>query len=188
MTLQQLKQVITIADCGSMNEASKKLFVAQPSLSSTVKDLERELGITIFIRSNRGIKPTPEGSEFLGYARQVIEQSSIIEDKYILKKSKKKFSVSTQHYSFAVKAFVELLIEIGMEDYEFALHETKTSDVLNNVKDFKSELGIIYINDKNENVINKFLREYELTFEKLLSCETYVYLYKAHPLAKKDEI
>ncbi len=188
MTLQQLKQVIAIADCGSMNEAAKQLFVAQPSLSSTVKELEKELGITIFLRSNRGIKPTPDGDEFLGYARQVIEQSSIIEDKYIFKQTKKKFSVSTQHYSFAVKAFVELVREIGMDDYAFALHETKTAEVIENVKQFRSELGIIYVNDKNEQLIRKFLRESELSFQELLSCETYVYLYKAHPLASKAQI
>ncbi len=188
MTLQQLKQVIAIADCGSMNEAAKQLFVAQPSLSSTVKELEKELGITIFLRSNRGIKTTPEGGEFLSYARQVVEHCSIIEDKYILKQSKKKFSVSTQHYSFAVKAFVELVREIGMDDYEFALHETKTADVINNVKEFRSELGIIYLNDKNEQVIKKLLREYELSFTKLLCCETYVYLYKDHPLANRPQI
>ncbi len=188
MTLQQLKHVIAIADCGSMNEAAKRLFVAQPGLSATVKELEKELGITIFLRSNRGIKTTPDGGEFLVYARQVVEQCATIEDKYVFKHRKKKFSVSTQHYSFAVKAFVELVLEIGMDDYEFAFHETKTAEVINNVKDFKSELGIIYVNDKNEQVIGKLLRECELVFTKLLECETYVYLYKEHPLAKNELI
>ncbi len=185
MTLQQLKHVVTIADVGSMNEAARQLFVTQPSLSATVKELEKELGITIFLRYNRGIKITPEGSEFLSYARQTIEQFNIIEYKYISKKAKKKFSVSSQHYSFAVKAFVELVNEIGMDDYEFALHETKTAQVINNVKNFKSEIGIIYLNDNNEQVIKKLLREYSIDFTALIKCETYAYLYKNHPLAKE---
>ncbi len=188
MTLQQLKYVITIADCGSMNEAAKQLFIAQPSLSGTVKELEKELGITLFIRSNRGITITPDGSEFLVHARQVLDQYSVLEDRYISKLIKKKFSVSTQHYTFAVKAFVELVQEIGMDDYEFALHETKTADVISHVKDFKSELGIIYINQINEHFIKKILREYEIDFLELLSCETYVYLYKDHPLADQASI
>ncbi len=188
MTLQQLKHVIAIADTGSMNEAAKQLFVAQPSLSIAVRELEKELGISIFLRSNRGIKTTPEGDEFLSYARQAVEQFSIIEDRYVLKQVKKKFSVSTQHYSFAVKAFVELVQEIGMDDYEFALHEIKTADVIKNIRDFKSEVGIIYINDNNEQVMNKVLRDHLLSFTPLLECETYAYLYKKHPLASKTKV
>ncbi len=185
MTLQQLKQIITIAECGSMNEAAKQLFVTQPSLSGMLKEVEKELGVTLFIRSNRGITPTPDGSEFLIYARQVAEQFSIIEERYFEKKSKKKFSVSTQHYSFAVQAFVDLVREIGMDDYEFALHETKTAEVIHHVRNFSSELGILYTNRHNEPFIKKLLREYELDFLELITCETYVYLYKNHPLAKE---
>ena len=188
MTLQQLKQIIGIADCGSMNEASKQLFISQPSLSTTVKEVEKELGITLFLRNNRGITITPDGNEFLIYARQVVEQYSIIEERYFEQKRKKKFSVSTQHYSFAVKAFVELVKEIGMEDYEFAFHETKTADVINHVKNFNSELGILYLNNKNEQFIRKLLREYELDFTELISCETYVYLSNDHPLANEKKI
>ncbi len=188
MTLQQMKQIIAIADCGSMNEAAKQLFIAQPSLSTAVKELEKEIGINIFIRSNRGITTTPEGDEFLSHARQVVEQYSIIEERFIEKKMKKKFSVSTQHYTFAVKAFVELVKKVGMDDYEFAIHETKTADVINNVKNFSSEIGIIYLNSKNEQVIRKLLREYELDFLELLKCDTYVYLCKDHPLANKERI
>ncbi len=186
MTLQQLKHVIAIADVGSMNEAAKQLFVSQPSLSATVKELEKELGINIFLRYNKGIKITPEGGEFLTYARQTIEQYNLIEQKYILKQTKKKFSVSTQHYSFAVKAFVELVKEIGAENFEFALHETKTADVIKNVKDFISEIGVIYLNDNNSQVIKKMLRESNIDFKELITCETYAYLYKKHPLANKS--
>lgn len=184
MTLQQLRQVIAIADSGSMNEAAKKLFISQPSLSEMVKELEEEVGMAIFIRSNRGITITPEGTEFLGYARQVVEQYELLENRYIEKNVKKKFSVSTQHYTFAVKAFVEMVKKVGMEEYEFDIHETKTYDVITSVKNFKSELGILYMNEMNEQVMSKLLKENGLEFTELFQCETYVYLWGKHPLAK----
>ena len=188
MTLQQLKYALTIADCGSMNEAAKQLFISQPSLSETMKELETEIGLDIFLRSNRGIVITPEGEEFLGYARQVTEQFGLLQSKYIDKKVKEKFSVSTQHYTFAVKAFVETVKQIGMEQYEFAVHETTTISVIENVKNFKSELGILYRNDFNAKVLNKLLKDNNLEFHDLFSCGTYVYLWKDHPLADQAEI
>ena len=183
MTLQQLQQVISIADSKSMNEAAKKLYVSQPNLSAVVKDLEAEAGISIFIRSNRGITTTPEGEEFIGYARQIVEQYQLLENRYLNSESKKKFSVSMLHYSFAVKAFVELVKKVGMDEYEFAIHETKTAEVIENVKNMKSELGILYLSDFNESVLTKLFKEYGLVFEELYLCDTYVYLWKKHPLA-----
>ena len=188
MTLQQLKYALTIADCGSMNEAAKQLFISQPSLSETMKELETEIGLDIFLRSNRGIVITPEGEEFLGYARQVTEQFGLLQSKYIDKKVKEKFSVSTQHYTFAVKAFVETVKQIGMEQYEFAVHETTTISVIENVKNFKSEIGVLYENDFNEKVLNKRFKENGLEFVELFSCDTFVYLWSGHPLAKQDVI
>ena len=188
MTLQQLKYALTIADCGSMNEAAKQLFISQPSLSETMKELETEIGLDIFLRSNRGIVITPEGEEFLGYARQVTEQFGLLQSKYIDKKVKEKFSVSTQHYTFAVKAFVETVKQIGMEQYEFAVHETTTISVIENVKYFKSEIGVLYENDFNEKVLNKMFKENGLEFVELFSCDTFVYLWSGHPLAKQDVI
>lgn len=188
MTLQQLKYALTIADCGSMNEAAKQLFISQPSLSETMKELETEIGLDIFLRSNRGIVITPEGEEFLGYARQVTEQFGLLQSKYIDKKVKEKFSVSTQHYTFAVKAFVEMVKQIGMEQYEFAVHETTTISVIENVKNFKSEIGVLYENDFNEKVLNKMFKENGLEFVELFSCDTFVYLWSGHPLAKQDVI
>lgn len=189
MTLTQLKYVIAIADSNSMNEAARMLFIAQPSLSQAVKDLEEEIGITLFNRNNRGVKVTPEGEEFLGYARQVTEQYRLIEDRYIEKKnSKKRFSVSMQHYTFAVKAFVELVKQFGMDEYEFAVHETKTYEVIENVKNFKSEIGILYLNDFNRTVLTKLFQESELEFFELLKCGIYVYMWKEHPLADQEEI
>ena len=151
MTLTQLRYAITVANSDSMNEAARNLFISQPSLSAAIKELEEEAGIEIFRRTNRGISVTPEGEEFIGYARQVVEQYNLIENKYIDKKeSKKKFSVSMQHYTFAVSAFVEMVKQFGMDEYEFEVHETKTYDVIEDVKNFKSEIGILYINDFNK--------------------------------------
>ena len=188
MTLQQLRQVITISTSRSMNEAAKKLFVSQPNLSAVVKELEEEIGITIFIRSNRGIAITPEGEEFLGYARQVVEQYQLLESRYISGETKKKFSVSMQHYSFAVKAFVELVKEVGMEEYEFAVHETQTNQVIENVRSMKSEIGVLFLSELNEAVLMKLFNEYDLVFEELFVCDTYVYLWKGHPLADYEVI
>ena len=172
MTLQQLHQVITIAESRSMNEASRKLFVSQPNLSAVVRELEEEAGITIFIRSNRGIVLTPEGEEFIGYAKQVVEQYHLLESRYISSASKKKFSVSMQHYTFAVKAFVEVVKAVGMEEYEFAVHE----------------LGILFLSKFNEAVLQKLFKENDVIFEELFTCDTYVYLWKGHPLAQRDVI
>jgi DNA-binding transcriptional LysR family regulator len=171
-----------------MNEAAKKLFVSQPNLSAVVKELEEEAGIPIFIRSNRGIVVTPEGEEFLGYAKQVVEQYRLLEHRYMDAESKKIFSVSMQHYSFAVRAFVEMVKSVGMEEYEFAVHETQTSQVIENVRNMKSELGVLYLSSFNEAVLQKLFKEYDLVFEELFACDTYVYLWHQHPLAGKSVI
>ena len=150
MTLAQLRYAITVANSNSMNEAARNLFISQPSLSSAIRELEEEIGVELFRRTNRGISVTPEGEEFLGYARQVVEQYELIESKYVSKEhTKKKFSVSMQHYTFAVNAFVEMVKQFGMDEYEFAVHETRTYDIITDVKDFKSEIGILYLNDFN---------------------------------------
>ncbi len=189
MTLLQLKYVITIADCGSMNEAAKRLYLSQPSLSETVMSLEEEIGIEIFIRTNRGIKTTVEGEEFLAYARQVVEQYRLLDDKYISRtKSRKKFCVSMQHYTFAVKAFVEVAKQFGLDEYEFAVRETKTAEVIEDVKNFKSEVGILYRNEFNGKVLDKLFERNELEFHELFTCNTCVYLWNGHPLAENERI
>lgn len=189
MTLTQLKYAITVAGCRSMNEAAHELFISQPSLSASMKELEEETGIQIFRRTNRGISLTPQGEEFLGYARQVVEQYNLIETKYIDKAEvKKRFSVSMQHYTFAVDAFVEMVKQFGMDEYEFAVHEEKTYEVIEDVRDFKSEIGILYLNDFNKNVLNKLFNEYGLEFTPILTCGIYVYIWKGHPLADNKVI
>lgn len=189
MTLAQLRYAITVAASQSVNEAAKKLFIAQPSLSAAIKELEEETGIVIFRRTNRGISVTPEGEEFIGYAKQVVEQYELMESKYILRENiRKKFSVSMQHYTFAVKAFVEMVKQFGMDEYEFAINETKTYDVIEDVRNYRSEIGILYINDFNKKVLTKLFHEYDLEFNELLQCSIYVYMWKGHPLADKSEI
>lgn len=189
MTLTQLKYIITVADAGSMNEAAKELYISQPSLSQSVKELEKEIGVELFERSSRGVSITQEGDEFLGYARQVVEQYDLIESRYIDRKNvKKKFGVSMQHYTFAVNAFVEMVKQFGMDEYEFAIRETKTYEVIEDVKNFRSEIGIIYLNDFNRKVLTKLFSESGIEFVPLLECGIYVYLWKGHPLAGKEEI
>ena len=189
MTLMQMKYAIAVADTKSMNEAARSLFITQPSLSASVKELENEIGIELFKRTNRGITVTPEGEEFLGYARQVVEQYRLIESKYIEKENvRKKFSVSMQHYSFAVQAFVEMVRQFGMDKYEFAVHETKTYEVIEDVKNFKSEIGILYLNDFNSKVLTKLFTEFGLEFHRLLDCGIYAYMWKGNPLASRASV
>lgn len=189
MTLAQLKYAITVAGTSSMNEAAKKLFISQPSLSASIKDLEEEVGVEIFKRTNRGISVTPKGEEFIGYAKQVVEQYDLIESKYILKENtKKKFGVSMQHYTFAVNAFVEMVKQFGMDEYEFEVRETKTYDVIDDVKNYKSEIGILYLNEFNNKVLTKLFHESGVEFHEILKCSIYVYMWKNHPLAHKKEI
>ncbi len=189
MTLTQLRYVVAVAGERSMNEAAKKLFISQPSLSAAVRELESEIGIEIFRRTGRGITLTPEGEEFIGYARQVTEQCQLIETKYVQKENvRRKFGVSMQHYTFAVNAFVEMVKQFGMEKYEFAVRETKTYEVIEDVKNFKSEIGILYLNEFNSKVLNKLFADYDLEFQEILRCSIYVYLWKGHPLAGRQEI
>lgn len=189
MTLAQLKYVITVAGQNSLNDAAKVLFISQPSLSASVRALEKEIGFDIFMRSKNGITLTTKGAEFIGYAKSVMEQYELLDAKYISQTEvKKTFSVSMQHYTFAVSAFVELVKQYGMDEYEFEIHETKTYEIIENVKNHKSELGILYLNDFNKNVLTKLFSEYGLQFQPLLECGIYVYMWKGHPLSAKDEI
>ena len=184
MTLQQLKYVLEVARCGSINEASKNLFISQPSLSNTIKDLEKELQITIFNRTNKGIVISKEGTEFLGYASQIIEQTSLLEEKYLNKKKRKvKFAISCQHYSFAIKAFVELIKEYGLDEYDFSIQETRTAEIIENVKNMTSEIGLLYLNDFNEKVLRHFFKDAKLEFHELFIAKPHVFLSKHHPLS-----
>ena len=189
MTLQQVKYVIGIADSGSLNKAAERLFVSQPSLTSTIHDLEEELGITIFNRTGRGVTLTNDGAEFLASARQLYQNYQNVMEKYgEFGTIKKKFGVSTQHYSFAVKSFVEMVKDFNTNEYEFAIRETKTREVIDDVAKFKSEIGILYLSDFNRKAITSILKSKDLEFHHLIDCKAYVYLWKGHPLAKKKSI
>lgn len=189
MTLKQLRYIVTVAETGNITEASKKLFIAQPSLTSSIQELEKEYGIKIFIRNKKGIQITKEGEEFLGYARQVLDQTNLIEERYTGKTvGKNKFCVSAQHYSFAVEAFVELLKKYGGEKYEFHMRETQTYEIIEDVAHLKSEVGILYLNKFNETVIRKTLKDNNLIFEPLFTAKPHVFVGKTSPLAKKRKI
>ena len=188
MTIKQLRYIVTVADTGNITEAASKLYIAQPSLTAAIRELENEYGITIFKRSNKGVEVTPEGEEFLGYARQVLEQTDLIEERYTGNKGKVRFCVSSQHYSFAVEAFVELLKEYGGDKYEFHMRETQTYDIIDDVSHLRSEIGILYLNKFNETVIMKTLRDNELRFEKLFRAKPHVFIGNNSPLASKRSL
>ncbi len=189
MTLQQLKYVITAADAGSISKASKLLFISQPSLTNAIKDLEEEMNISIFNRTNKGISISKEGEIFLGYARQVLEQAYLLEDKYLHQsKRKQQFCVSTQHYSFAVNAFVDLIKEYGHDEYDFSLRETQTYEIIDDVARMKSEIGVLYLNSFNEPVIRKILRTHQLMFHDLFTAKPHIFISSRHPLAKRERV
>ena len=189
MTLQQLKYVTTIANIGSISEAAKRLFVSQPSLTKAIKELEKEMGITIFDRTNKGITVSKEGERFLGYARQVLEQAALLEEQYKSQSGgKKQFSVSTQHYSFAVNAFVELLKGAEIDQYDVSLRETQTYEIIDDVAHMKNEIGLLYYNDFNRPVLEKLIHTNELTFTELFTAHPHIFIGKTHPLAHKEVV
>ena len=170
MTLQQLRYVTAIAEAGTLSEAARRFYIAQPSLTASLRELEEELGLTIFRRTNRGAVLTPEGEEFLGYARQVLAQMDLMEEKYLgAAPVKHQFCVSTQHYSFAVEAFVELLREYGGPEYDFRIRETQTYELIEDVALLRSEVGVLYLNKDNETVLRKVIREHDLQFTPLFT-------------------
>ncbi len=189
MTLQQLQYVIAIAEHGSISETAKQLYTAQPTLSSAVRTLEDEFGISIFHRSARGITLTKDGREFLSYARQVVEQADFLHQHYGgVKRQGHRCSISTQHYAFAVDAFVNLIHRLSPEAYHFTLRETRTHEIMEDVRNFDSEIGILYLSSFNEKIIRAMLEEYRLEFHSLVIAEPHVFLRAKHPLAKQDSV
>ncbi len=187
MTLQQLRYAVHIADCGSITEAAQTLFLAQPSLSASVRDLEKELGFSMFTRTNRGIQTTPDGADFLGYARQVLQQMDLLEERYLQEhRTKQRFCVSCQHYAFTANAFVDLIKEFGGDEYDFTLRETTTAAIIEDVKNARSEMGVLYLSHFNEQVLIKLIKESNLLFHPLFTVQPHVFLSRHHPLASKD--
>lgn len=189
MTLQQLRYIIGVSEIGSLNKASEILYISQPSLTAAIKDVENEFGITIFNRSSKGISLTTEGQDFIQYARQIYAQYDNLLERFGDKgKRKTKFGISCQHYSFAVKSFVEMVKKFDTDEYEFSISETRTLDVITDVSTGRSEIGILYLSDFNRKAITKLLHANDLIFERLIICDAYVYVYKDHPLAKNKSI
>lgn len=189
MNINQLKYVLEVAASSSMREASTKLYVSQPALSASIHDLEEELGILIFERNNKGISLTDEGRELLSYAKKAVQQYEILEDRYLARESgKERFSVSTQHYNFAIKAFTGVIRQTDPDKYTFSIHETKTKEVLEDVRSMKSEVGIVSFSGSNEALVKKLLRDYRLDFTPLMKRDTYVYVWKDHPFADRSII
>ncbi len=189
MTLSQIFYAITISEQGSFNKASEVLYISQPSLTEAIKELEKELHITIFNRSGRGVTLTSDGRDFISYARELYQQYNNIMEKYGENgRRKKKFAVSTQHYSFAVKSFVELVKKLNIDEYEFAIREQQTQQVIEDVSTLNSEIGILYLSDFNAALMSKVLRSSGVEFHKLIECDAYVYLWKGHPLAHHQSI
>lgn len=189
MTLRQLRYIIAVAECGSISAAAEKLLVAQPSLSKAVAELEDEMGITVFFRTPKGIHLSEEGSKFLSYARQVVEQAELLEEQYKGgHRARRVFSISAQHYSFVVNAFVELVRELGEERYEFTLRESRTHDIIEDVRTSRSELGVIFLSSFNRRVILRIVENADLRFTPLFTASPHVFVSRRNPLAGKNSV
>lgn len=189
MTLQQLKYIIAIAECGSITSAAARLMIAQPSLSKSVSELEKEMGITIFYRNNRGIYLSEDGSKFLSYARQVVEQSELLEQQFKQKETTRRvFAISAQHYAFVVNAFVALVKEYGKNKYQFTLRESKTFDIIEDVRTYRSELGILFLSHFNKDVVKKMIHSADLKFTPLFIAKPHVFVSRKNPLAKQKNV
>ncbi len=189
ITLQQLRYFVEVAAEGSISAAADLLYVAQPTMSAAMKDLESKVGRTLLLRSARGVMLTDDGTEFLGYARQVLEQVALLEQRYLNRPpSRRLLGVSAQHYSFAVDAFVRMVKASGAPEYEYSLRETRTWDIIEDVRTLRSELGILYRNEFNGKVIDKLLRDSGLTFHPLFIAKPHIFISRKNPLASREHV
>ncbi|HEN0616782.1 TPA: LysR family transcriptional regulator [Streptococcus agalactiae] len=189
MRIQQLQYVIKIVETGSMNEAAKQLYITQPSLSNAVRNLETEMGIQIFIRNPKGITLTKDGMEFLSYARQILEQTALLEERYKGDNtSRELFSVSSQHYAFVVNAFVALFNGTDITQYELFLRETRTWEIIDDVKNFRSEIGVLFLNSYNRDVLTKLFDDNSLIATTLFTTTPHIFVSKSNPLANRKKL
>lgn len=189
MTLQQLAYIVTVAKYSTITDAAQHLFISQPSLTNAIKELEKELNVTIFNRTNRGVSVTNEGKEVLSYARQILEQTNLMTEHFTNgKEHNTVFSVSCQHYSFAVNAFVDVIKEYGGNTYDFTLRETQTYEIIEDVSNSNSEVGVLFLSSKNQEVLKKFIRKNELIFHSLFIVKPHIFISSKHPLAKRDVV
>ena len=189
MTLQQLRYITMVAEKGTISEAAKELFISQPSLTNAIRELEQEMQVTIFHRTNKGVTITAEGDEFLAYARQILDQVGLMQERYLnVNERNPRFSVSCQHYSFAVNAFVDVIRKFDARKYDFTLRETQTYEIIEDVAKLKSEIGILYTSSQNETIIMKLIRQNDLKFEELFVAKPHVFISSKHPLADKEAL
>ena len=189
MRLEQLLYLEKIVEKGSINEAAKELFLTQPSISNAIKELESEMGVQLLLRNPRGVTLTEEGREFLAYSRQILDQVNLLEEKYKNKQLRKQaFSVSAQHYAFVVHAFVELIHSVDTDEYSFTLRETETENIFNDLTSFRSELGILYLNSFNKQVMTKLFKEKNLVFTPLFDAKPHVFVSRDNPLTQKKSL
>lgn len=187
MTLQQLKYLVTVAECKNITAAAEKLYISQPSLSAAIHSLEKEMNVTAFVRSNKGMTVTKEGEELLSFARNLLEQADIMKERFCTDSNRKpKFCVSCQHYSFAVNAFVDVVNKYDAAEYNFTLRETQTGEIIDDVANGNSELGILYLSKNNEDVLCKLFNKNDLVFEEIFEASPHIFISKNHPLADKD--
>lgn len=187
MTLQQLTYLVTVAECGNITEAAEKLYISQPSLSAAIQKLEKEMNITAFVRSSKGVVATREGERLLSFARMLLEQAENMKEQFVdEKKSTPKFSISCQHYSFAVNAFVDLIKEYDANKYSFIMRETQTGEIIEDVANGKSEVGVLYLSLHNETILSKLIKNNNLEFNELFVAKPHVFIQRKHPLAKKE--
>ena len=188
MTVQQCRYALEIAKQGSFNEAAKNLFVAQSSLSSSIKALEEELGITVFDRVSNGVLLTEEGAEFIRYATQLVEQHDFVLKRYSYQQSSQKLYISTQHYDFVADIFGKLLWETKAESYQFALRETQTYQVIREIETAYSDIGVLAIKGNDDGIMKRYLHKKGLLFTPFLKAFPHVFVRKKHPLAKEKSL
>lgn len=187
MTLQMLKYFIETVKYGSISKAAEQLFIAQSSLSVALRSLEAEIGHKLFYRTSKGVSLTRDGEEFLLYARQVLEQTALLEERWVTRKPlKPRLLIISQHYAFAIKAFINMAKKNSIQEYDYILKEGRLLDIIDEVRLLRSEIGILYIDGYNRMVIEKMLREGGLEFHPLFTAKPYVLISVAHPLAGSE--
>lgn len=189
LTLQKMRYLVAVAEIGTVTGAAKALFVSQPSLTKTIREIEDEVGFLIYKRTGRGITTTQKGAEFLAYIRQVLEQAELLQGRFLQKGVRKRlFGISSQHYSFAVRAFADLIKAHEGDEYDFSFRETETHGIIDDVAEMRSALGILSVNDFNESVLRRLFRERDCEFTEVVEAKPHVFLCRDHPLAQKEYV
>ncbi|WP_086347456.1 LysR family transcriptional regulator [Candidatus Enterococcus clewellii] len=188
MNIKKMKYVVAVADSGGFREAAKRLFVTQPSLSNGIKELEEDLGVTLFIRTNKGATLTEEGIVFLSHAEKILTQLSLLENRFQHHQKEERFSISSQHYDFLGEIMAATIRKFEEQYTDFRLFETTTLKVIEDVKSYNSDIGILYLNSQNRSGIKRHLSGTNLTYEVIGGFTTHVFVGKHHPLADEKEL